>query len=86
MMLEIVLIDIDRKRTEGEAMDLNHSLFFVRPAKIWAGDYPDCEGADLVVIAAGLALKPEESRLKLVDRNVEIFRHILSKITQPLNL
>ncbi|NIQ07388.1 L-lactate dehydrogenase, partial [Candidatus Bathyarchaeota archaeon] len=79
---EIVLIDIDRKRAEGEAMDLNHGLSFVRPAKIWAGDYPDCEGADIVVITAGLAQKPGESRLKLVDRNVEIFRQIIPKIKE----
>ncbi len=79
---EIVLIDIDRKRAEGEAMDLNHGLSFVRPAKIWAGDYADCEGADIVVITAGLAQKPGESRLKLVDRNVEIFRQIIPKIKE----
>jgi len=79
---EIVLIDIDRKRAEGEAMDLNHGLSFVRPARILAGDYPDCEGADIVVITAGLAQKPGESRLKLVDRNVEIFRQIIPKIRE----
>ncbi len=79
---EIVLIDIDRKRAEGEAMDLNHGLSFVQPARIWAGDYPDCEGADIVVITAGLAQKPGESRLKLVDRNVEIFRQIIPKIKE----
>lgn len=79
---EIVLIDIDRKRAEGEAMDLNHGLSFVQPARIWAGDYPDCEGADIVVITAGLAQKPGESRLKLVGRNVEIFRQIIPKIKE----
>ncbi len=79
---EIVLIDIDRKRAEGEAMDLNHGLSFVQPARIWAGDYPDCEGADIVVITAGLAQKPGESRLELVDRNVEIFRQIIPKIKE----
>lgn len=79
---EIVLIDIDRKRAEGEAMDLNHGLPFVQPARIWAGDYPDCEGADIVVIAAGLAQKPGESRLKLVNRNIEIFRQIIPKMKE----
>lgn len=79
---EIVLIDIDRKRAEGEAMDLNHGLSFVQPARIWAGDYADCEGADIVVITAGLAQKPGESRLKLVDRNIEIFRQIIPKIKE----
>ncbi len=79
---EIVLIDIDKKRAEGEAADLNHGLSFVRPARIWAGDYPDCEGADIVVITAGLAQKPGESRLKLVDRNVGIFGQIIPKIKE----
>ena len=79
---EIVLIDIDRKRAQGEAMDLNHGLSFVRPARIWAGDYPDCEDADIVVIAAGAAQKPGESRLKLVDRNVEIFRQTIPRIKE----
>jgi L-lactate dehydrogenase len=79
---EIVLIDIDRKRAEGEAMDLNHGLSFVQPARIWAGDYPDCKGADIIVITAGLAQKPGESRLKLADRNVEIFRQIIPKIKE----
>ncbi len=79
---EIVLIDIDRKRAEGEAMDLNHGLSFVQPARIWSGDYPDCKGADIVVITAGLAQKPGESRLKLADRNVEIFRQIIPKIKE----
>ncbi len=79
---EIVLIDIDRKRAEGEAMDLNHGLSFVQPARIWAGDYSDCENADIVVIAAGVAQKPGESRLKLVDKNVEIFREIIPRIKE----
>ncbi|MCW4020280.1 MAG: L-lactate dehydrogenase, partial [Candidatus Bathyarchaeota archaeon] len=79
---EIVLIDIDRKKAEGEAADLNHGLSFVQPARIWAGDYLDCEGADIVVIAAGVAQKPGESRLKLVNRNVEVFRQIIPKIKE----
>ena len=53
---EIVLLDIDRKRAEGEAMDLNHGLSFMRPAKILAGDYHIVKGADIVVITAGLAI------------------------------
>jgi L-lactate dehydrogenase len=79
---EIVLIDVDKKRAEGEAMDLNHGLSFVQPAKIWAGDYSDCKGADIVVISAGLPQKPGQSRLDLVNRNVEIFRQIIPKIRE----
>ena len=54
---EIVLIDVDKKRAEGEAMDLNHSVSFVRPVRVWAGDYQDCQDADIVVITAGRAQK-----------------------------
>jgi len=78
---EIVLIDVDRRRAEGEAMDLNHGISFVRPVRVWAGDYPDCENADIVVITAGLAQKPGQSRLDLVNSNVEIFKQIIPKVT-----
>jgi L-lactate dehydrogenase len=79
---EIVLIDVDKKRAEGEAMDLNHGVSFVQPVRIWAGDYQDCQDADIVVITAGLAQKPGESRLNLVTNNVEIFRQIIPKIKE----
>jgi L-lactate dehydrogenase len=77
---EIVLIDVDKKRAEGEAMDLNHGVSFVRPVRVWAGDYQDCQDADIVVITAGLAQKPGEPRLNLVTNNVEIFKQIIPKI------
>ena len=56
---ELVLIDIDRQRAEGEAMDLNHGLAFSGShMKIHAGEYRDCANADIVVICAGVAQKP----------------------------
>jgi L-lactate dehydrogenase len=79
---EIVLIDIDKKRAEGEAMDLNHGVSFVQPVRVWAGDYQDCQDADIVVITAGLAQKPGESRLNLVTNNVETFKQIIPKIKE----
>jgi len=79
---EIVLIDADKKRAEGEAMDLNHGLSFVRPVKIWAGDYVDCKDADIIVISAGAAQKPDEKRLDLVNRNFEAFKEIVPQITR----
>jgi L-lactate dehydrogenase len=79
---EIVLIDVDKKRAEGEAMDLNHGVSFVRPVRVWAGDYQDCQDADIVVITAGLAQKPGESRLNLVNNNIEIFKQIIPKIKE----
>jgi len=79
---EIVLIDVDKKRAEGEAMDLNHGLSFVRPVKIWAGDYADCEDADIIVISAGAAQKPDEKRLELVHRNFEVFKDVVPRIAR----
>lgn len=78
---EIVLIDIDHKRAEGEAMDLNHAMPLSHPTRIWAGDYPDCAGADVVVVAAGTAQRPGETRLDLVKRNAAIFNDIIPRIT-----
>lgn len=80
---ELVLIDIDRKRAEGEAMDLNHGLAFSGShMKIYAGDYPDCLDADIVTICAGVAQKPGESRLDLLKRNKEVFRSIVGPVVQ----
>ncbi|MCI8659002.1 MAG: L-lactate dehydrogenase [Lachnospiraceae bacterium] len=80
---ELVLIDIDRKRAEGEAMDLNHGLAFsASHMKIYAGDYGDCRDADIVVICAGVAQKEGESRLDLLKRNKEVFRSIVGPVTE----
>lgn len=79
---EIVLIDVDEKRVQGEAMDLNHGLSFVRPVSIRAGGYSDCEGAAIVVISAGVAQKPGQSRLDLAHLNVEILRQIVPRVTE----
>ncbi len=70
---EIVLIDSNRAKAEGEAMDLNHAVPFADPTRIWAGHYADCAGAAVVVMAAGAAQHPGETRLDLVHRNADIF-------------
>ncbi len=80
---ELVLIDIDRKRAEGEAMDLNHGVAFASSSmKIYAGDYRDCADADIVVLCAGVSQKPGESRLDLLKRNSAVFQSIISPITR----
>ncbi len=80
---ELVLIDIDRRRAEGEAMDLNHGLAFSGShMKIYAGGYEDCHDADIVVICAGVAQKPGETRLDLLKRNREVFRSIIGPVTE----
>jgi len=78
---EIVLIDIDKERAQGEAMDLNHGLFFAPPVDIRAGDYDECADAALIVITAGAKQNPGESRLDLVQRNVKICKQIVAEIT-----
>ena len=62
-------------------MDLNHAMPLSHPTRIWAGDYPDCAGADVVVVAAGTAQRPGETRLDLVKRNAAIFEDIIPRIT-----
>ena len=79
---EIVLIDADRGRAEGEAMDLSHAIPFASPARIWAGDFTDCAGAAATVIAAGVGQRPGESRLALLERNVGVLRQIVPAITR----
>jgi L-lactate dehydrogenase len=66
----------------SEAMDLEHGLPFVQPARIKAGDYSECADADIVVIAAGAAQKPGESRLNLVERNASVFKQVIPKIKE----
>lgn len=80
---ELVLLDIDRQRAEGEAMDLNHGLAFSGShMKIYVGDYRDCANADIVVICAGVAQKPGESRLDLLQRNTRVFQSIIDPVTE----
>ena len=80
---ELVLIDKDMNRVEGEVMDLNHCLAFA-PSKIdiKAGDYKDCNDASIVVIAAGANQKPGETRMDLIKKNSIIFKDIVNKIMQ----
>ena len=80
---ELVLIDLDKERAMGEAMDLNHGLAFSGASmKIYAGGYKDCANADVVAICAGVAQKPGESRLDLLQRNTEVFRSIVDPVTE----
>ena len=82
LVSQIVLIDSDKDRVEGEAMDLSHGLSFVEPAEIRAGEYSDCENADVVVITAGGARKSGQSRLDLAAENFAMMRQVVSKITE----
>ena len=80
---ELVLIDVDKKRAEGEAMDMNHGLAFSGSnMKIFAGSYDDCGDADIVCICAGVAQKPGETRLDLLQRNAAVFKSIIDPVTE----
>jgi L-lactate dehydrogenase len=79
---ELVIIDVNRSKAEGDALDLNHGLMLAKPMKIYAGDYSDCKGADIIVITAGAAQKPGETRIDLMNRNVAIFDAIIKQVTQ----
>ena len=78
---ELVLIDLNKEKAEGEAMDLNHGLAFApRKISIKAGDYSDCKDASLVVITAGVNQKPGETRIDLLNRNAKIIQTVTSNI------
>lgn len=78
---ELVLVDVDRKKALGEAMDLNHGVPFASGSmKISAGEYEDCSDADIVVICAGVSQKPGESRLQLLQRNTAVFQSIIEPV------
>ena len=77
---EIVLVDLNRARAEAEANDIYHAVPFAHPLTVRAGDYPDLAGAHVVVIAGGVAQKPGETRLQLLQRNAEVFRQIVPSV------
>ena len=79
---EIVLVDANARKAEGEAMDLMHAVPFARTARIWAGAIEDCAGAAITVISAGAAQKPGETRLDLVRKNAAIFREIVPAVAR----
>jgi L-lactate dehydrogenase len=77
---EVVLVDLSRSRSEAEANDLYHAVPFAHPLTVRAGAYPDLVGAQAVVIAGGVAQKPGETRLQLLQRNAEVFRQIVPSV------
>ena len=79
---EMVLIDVDMKKAEGEALDIGHGISFARPMKIWAGVYEDIADAAIVIITAGANQKPGETRLDLVHKNIGILKNIMPEVTK----
>jgi L-lactate dehydrogenase len=82
LVREIVVIDADRGRAEGEAMDIAQSVPFQRPVRVRAGELADAAGALVTVITAGAAQRPGEPRPALVQRNVEVLRGVVEAVVQ----
>jgi len=79
---EIVLIDANHAKAEGEAMDLNHAVPFTHPTRVWAGGYEDCAGASVTVLAAGANQKPGETRIDLIKKNAAIWQKIVPEVAR----
>lgn len=79
---EIVIVDINKEKALGEAMDLAHGVSFVKPVEVYAGDYKDTADSDIVIITAGAAQKPGETRLDLINKNLDIFKEIIPKVVK----
>jgi L-lactate dehydrogenase len=79
---EIVLVDVNTARAEAEANDIFHAVPFANPMTVRAGSYADLENATVVVIAGGVAQKPGETRLQLLQRNADVFSQIVPSVVQ----
>src|ERR687890_1584258 len=79
---EIVLLDADARRAEGEAMDLEQAAALARPVEVRAGDWDDAARAAVVVVAAGVGGRPGESRLDLLGRNVVVIRDVMERLAR----
>ena len=82
LFTEMVLIDVDRDRAEGEALDIAHGMPFAGPMNIYAGDYDDAADAAIIIVTAGANQQPGETRLDLVHKNVRIFKSIIPELAQ----
>lgn len=77
---EMVLIDSDKAKAEGEALDINHGVPFAKPVKIYAGNFDDIKDSSIVVVTAGAHQNKNETRLDLVKKNIKIFKSIIPEI------
>ena len=80
LVQEIVLIDVNKDKAIGEAMDINHALCHLGQMNVHAGDYSDCADCDIIIMAAGLSRKPGETRLDLAKKNIPITKDITENI------
>ena len=79
---EVVLVDLDKARSQAEADDLSHGVPFAHPLKVFSGDYPDLKDCRVVIITAGVSQRPGETRLDLLKRNAKIFLGIVPQVIE----
>ena len=79
---EIVMIDINKDKAEGEVMDIEQGTCFRESISIIAGDYPDAKDSDIVIITSGIARKPGQTRIDLAQTNVNILKSITPQIVK----
>jgi len=79
---EIVLIDIAHEKALGEAMDIRQGVPFCNPCTVYAGNYENAKGSDIVIITSGVARKPGQTRLELAQTNIDVLRSIMPQITK----
>ena len=79
---EIVIIDVNKNKSEGEALDIAHGIQFTNPVNIYSGDYKDLADAYLVIVTAGANQMPGETRIDLINKNASIFKKIIPSITE----
>ena len=79
---EIILVDLNKKLAQAQAEDILHATPFSYPVRVVAGDYPQFEGAGIVILACGVGQRPGETRLQLLERNVEVFKKVVPKVLQ----
>ena len=77
---EIVLIDVDKKRAHGEALDIQHGIPYMGTSSVRSGDYEDCSNCDLIIITAGRARRPGETRLDMIADNIGILKSVVENI------
>jgi len=76
---ELVLVDLNKKLAQAQAEDILHATPFSHPMRVMAGDYPQLSNAGIVVLACGVGQRPGETRLQLLERNVEVFKKVIPK-------
>jgi L-lactate dehydrogenase len=79
---EIFLVDLNKKLAQAQAEDILHATPFSHPVRVVAGDYPQLDGAGVVILACGVGQRPGETRLQLLERNVEVFKKVVPQVRQ----